>query len=89
MVETFIQVLPDYIEQCQTALATENWEALAHVLHTLKGMGGSYGYKIISETAMAAEQKLKAGDYTGVAPMIDELAQLDDQAQRGYKLKTG
>lgn len=89
LIETFLAVLPDYVDQCQTALATENWEALGHVLHTLKGMGSSYGYKIITETAEVAEQRLKVGDYVGLKPLIEKLKQLNGHAQRAHKQQTG
>jgi len=89
LVETFLGVLPGYIDQCQSALAVKNWEALNYALHVLKGMGGSYGYKIITETAAEAEQRLKLGDYAGLKPLVEKLEQLNAQAQRGYKQQTG
>ncbi len=89
MVKTFIDILPTYISQCQEALEGETWDALAFALHTLKGMGGSYGYAIITETAREAENLLKTGDYASVAGLIEKLAQLNGDAQRGYKQMAG
>lgn len=65
-------------------MASKNWEALGHVLHTLKGMGGSYGYDIITETAAEAEPKLKITNYVGLKLLVDKLGEINASAQRGH-----
>ncbi len=89
LVETFLAALPDYIAQCQTALAVKNWAALGNVLHTLKGMGGSYGYKIITEVAEQAEQNLKMADYVALKSLLEKLEHLNGHAQRAYQQQLG
>ncbi len=89
MVKTFLETLPDYINQGMEAMQRENWEALASVLHVLKGVGGSYGYQIISETAAAAEKLLKENDYQAVRPLVEKLQQLNVAAQHSFQQQTG
>ena len=85
MIKTFLDTLPDYIDQCQQALASKNWEALASALHVLKGMGGSYGYPVITEVARESESQVKSGNFTTVAALIEKLAQLSHKAQHSYQ----
>ena len=89
MLGTFLAVLPDYIDQCESALKTENWQDLKRVLHILKGMGGSYGYDIITDTAAEGEDLLEAEDYKSATACVEKLAQLNSQVQRGHKQQAG
>ncbi|MDH5650587.1 MAG: ATP-binding protein [Gammaproteobacteria bacterium] len=85
LVGMFLDNLPDYIKQCREALSVADHDALTHILHTLKGMGGSYGYDIISRLAEEAENKLKGKDLVSVAALVEKLAELNELAQRDYR----
>lgn len=89
MVKTFLDTYPDYLDQCRAALEAENWEAMQEILHILKGMGGSYGYPSISDTARHAEDSLKAGDHRLATELFEKLVQLNESAQFGYRQQAG
>lgn len=89
MVRTFLDKYPDYLAQCKIALEAENWEGMREILHILKGMGGSYGYPAISDTAREAESHLKAGDNSAAVKLFEKLIELNEAAQRGYQQQSG
>ncbi|MDH5445052.1 MAG: response regulator [Gammaproteobacteria bacterium] len=89
MVKTFLNKFPDYLDQCKLAMEAENWEAMREVLHVLKGIGGSYGYPTITETAKEAESHLKVGDHGAAVKLFEKLIELNEAAQRGYQQQAG
>lgn len=54
-------------------LAASDFEAVRRIAHTVKGVGGSYGFDRISEIAAVMEQGAKAGDGATVARTVYEL----------------
>jgi HPt (histidine-containing phosphotransfer) domain-containing protein len=47
--------LPEAVEKLNRSLTEGDWEALRRTAHTLKGTGGSFGAKVLSEHAKALE----------------------------------
>lgn len=86
IVEMFLDVLPGYIEQIKTAENKHDWKSMAMIFHVLKGMGGSYGYDIISDLATEAENALEKTEYQKINVLVDKLVDINERAQSGYKL---
>jgi len=82
LVKVFLNLLPDYIEQCLLAFKQQDWEILSDRLHTLKGMGGSYGFQAITDIAVAAEVQLKEHNLDELKAMLDQLAEINRIAQQ-------
>lgn len=54
-------------------LGASDFEAVRRIAHTVKGVGGSYGFDRISEIAVLMEQAAKAADAAMVARRIQDM----------------
>lgn len=68
LVKKFVDTLPNYISSLADARQKDNWDVMQTEIHKLKGLGGGYGYPLITELAMDIEDILKAGNYE----LVDE-----------------
>ena len=61
------------IIQLTTALEQNDFENLAVIGHTLKGIGGGYGFSMITDLGAAIQQAAKGHDSQKVSELIAEL----------------
>ena len=54
-------------------LAASDFEAVRKIAHTVKGVGGSYGFGRITEIAVVMEQAAKAADAAMVARTVQDM----------------
>jgi len=60
LAQEFRAGLPAQIDAVRHALRQQDWDALASLMHTLKGTAGSYGYPRLTELAAGVEAELRA-----------------------------
>ena len=75
------ELIPGFLENrskdvgnLRSALAGDDFETLRSVGHSLKGVGGGYGFDLISEIGAKIETAAKAGDKDSIPGLIDEFA---------------
>ena len=73
LVEKFKRSLPDSIQQIKQALQSDDAEQLSFVAHTLKGLGGSFGYPEITRIAKILETNAKDYDMEQARRVAGEL----------------
>lgn len=73
VVEIFLGNLTSLVEQLKQMLEQSQMEELAYLAHNLKGSGGSAGFNIIFEKALALEQAAKAQEIAKVQKTINEI----------------
>lgn len=61
LVAGFIERLPGLISAIDKAAEQQAWPKLSRLLHNLKGLGGSFGYQVLSELAEPMFQALSEG----------------------------
>ncbi len=61
------------------AVTDNNTETIRSIGHSLKGVGGGYGFMLLSEIGADLEQKAKSGELDGVT---DLLARMEDYLER-------
>jgi HPt (histidine-containing phosphotransfer) domain-containing protein len=74
LVPAFLEARRRDVQSLNDALGRRDHASVAHLAHTLKGTGGSYGFRLISESGARLESAMRAGDETAARA---ELAELD------------
>ena len=82
IVKKFIDSLPDTIKSLEDALEKHSIETLKDIFHQLKGVGGSVGFPVITELAIAIEASLESNDYVAIKNKVDEFKAICNQIVR-------
>ncbi len=62
------------IEKLRDSLANNDFNNVTSIGHSLKGVGGGYGFELMSELGAAIEQAGKNSDTDLIAEKIDKLS---------------
>lgn len=73
IIPNFLQNRANDIDGLKTAVAAGEFEHIRIVGHTLKGIGGGYGFDLISDVGLVLEQAAKASDSETITKAIREL----------------
>ena len=85
LVEKFVSELPEILNKLQHAYDQKDWVTLRDGLHNLKGMGGGFGYHILTEMAGRAEFQVFSENYEAVKAFLDEISQISERIYEGIK----
>ena len=69
----------------EQALSTENLSTLQSIGHSLKGVGGGYGFHGLSEIGAAIETAAKSGDSAAVKKQVQALADYLARVEVSYE----
>jgi len=83
LVEKFSQKLPEYISSLDQALKSDNIDKLSKELHVLKGMGGSYGFPMVSEIAEKMETHIRNNNLPVIPSLLQNLREIASRIQAG------
>ncbi|WP_455209866.1 ATP-binding protein [Kaarinaea lacus] len=86
LVEKFVSELPVILEKIQRNYDQEDWDTLQDELHSLKGMGGGFGYYVLTELAGKAEFQVSSENYQAAKTLLDEIHQISDRIYEGILL---
>ena len=86
LVEKFVSELPDIHNKLHQAYQQKDWVALKDELHSLKGMGGGFGYQTLTELAGKAEFQLFSENYDATKTLLDEIRRTSERIDQGIKL---
>ncbi len=86
IVETYVNDLPQVLEDFRETVKSEKWEEIRKTAHQLKGTLGSYGYSQMSEVAAQIEKLAKAeSGLEDIDAFIDHLNAFTKRALEGLK----
>ncbi|WP_455222139.1 ATP-binding protein [Kaarinaea lacus] len=85
LVEKFVAELPEKIDKLHHAYQQKDWVTLKDGLHNLKGMGGGFGYQILTELAGKAEFQIFSEHYEAAKSFLDEISKKCDCIYEGMK----
>ncbi len=74
LIPDFLERRQDDLQTIRNALGKNDFEAIRALAHTMKGVGGGYGFDEITTVSRAIEQAAEAKDEPGVKKGLDELA---------------
>lgn len=86
LVEKFVSELPQLLEKIHNAHRQKDWTTLVDELHSLKGMGGGFGFQILTELAAKAEFQIYNENYKLGKTLLDDISQVSERIYQGIKL---
>ena len=73
LVEVFVRRLPPIVVKIRQLFDERQWPQLKKEVHDLKGMGGGFGYPMLTELAARVESQVIREDMQGISGLLDEL----------------
>ncbi|MGI6091672.1 MAG: Hpt domain-containing protein [Veillonellaceae bacterium] len=73
------------IIQLTTALQQGDFEKIAVIGHTLKGIGGGYGFPVITDLGTAIQQAAKTHDSQKASELVSELKAYLESVEIAYE----
>ena len=86
LVRKFVSELPEIINKLHTAYQHQDWVALKDGLHNLKGMGGGFGYQVLTELAGKAEFQVFSENYEVAKSFLEEISQISEYIYEGIRV---
>jgi len=87
LVEKFVSELPGILDEVHHACQQQDWKTLRKLIHDLKGMGGGFGYDVLTELTGKAEFQLFSENYEAVKTLLDEISHVSERIYEGSKLR--
>jgi CheY-like chemotaxis protein len=75
-IETFIENLPQRIDEMKQAFDQHDMKDLSFKVHALKGLGGFAGFSVYTEKARQMEESIKRDDIDKVYKQLDEMIKM-------------
>lgn len=85
LVDAFLDRIPEILCEINTAYNMKNWDELKNQIHQMKGIGGAFGYAILTRISEKIEFLLTSEDYDQIIPHIEKLNTVCEQAIAGKK----
>jgi len=85
MVGNFILQLPTYLNDIENAYNSKDLEKLSYTTHQLKGVGGNYGFLMITNTCTKIEEEIKSKQNANIEYLLDELKNIVINIENGLK----
>lgn len=85
LVEKFVSELPEILNKLTHAYQQQDWISLKDGLHNLKGMGGGFGYQVLTELAGKAEFQVFSENFEAVKVFLYEISQVCECIYEGMK----
>lgn len=83
LVETFVKQLPESVVKIKQLFQDQNWPQLKQEVHDLKGMGGGFGYPMLTDLAGKIESRVVHQDIETVQTLLEELDVLSSRVEIG------
>ena len=83
LVTKFVERLPEQLSDINDAVKENNWAELKRKVHDLKGLGGNFGFPVISQVAKQIEDEIRAQSFTNIPPLLQELNSLYQRIRLG------
>lgn len=85
LISQFIDALPGLIEDFARAIASEDWLAIQQLSHDMKGIGGGYGYPLLSELAECMGLRISNRQFAGLDTDLEEMKRLAQGILLGHQ----
>ena len=84
LVPRFLENCARYVGDLREAIAKSDLDSVRQIGHSLKGVGGGYGFAEITRLGAVIESAAQAGNLATAQAAIDELAQFLAAVQVDY-----
>ena len=72
LIDRFISRLPSMQESIIEAYDDKDWETFKNSIHQMKGVGGNYGYPMLTSICFDIEAKVKEERFDEIKNQLDE-----------------
>lgn len=76
LVSRFIDALPGLVDDFASAIEQKDWPIVRQLAHDMKGIGGGYGYPLLSELAERMGRGVYNGQFARLDSDLGEMKQL-------------
>lgn len=83
LIDRFISRLPDVRDAIIKAYTAEDWENFSGLIHQMKGVGGGYGYPMLTELCADIEVMVKEKNFPKVKIQLDEFNLMGEKILAG------
>lgn len=83
LVDKFISRLPGMYDAIIKAHDTEDWKVFSDLIHQMKGVGGGYGYPMLTRLCADIEIAVKEEDFVKVQKQLNEFKFVSEQILAG------
>ncbi len=85
LIPGFLQNRDNDVQKLRDALAGEDVGTLQSIGHSLKGVGGGYGFDVLSEIGAKIEIAAKESNVGGIEELINEMADYLERIEVVYE----
>ena len=78
LIKKFVVTLPSFVKTIDQAMNAQDWQSLSAEIHKLKGLGGGYGYPMLTDLSKEIEDTIRNENHNLVTEKIDTLKHLID-----------
>jgi HPt (histidine-containing phosphotransfer) domain-containing protein len=83
LIEIFVERLPPTVTRVMRVFNERNWPQFRKEIHDLKGMGGSYGFPMITVLASEIGIQFKCENFEAVQNLLQELQSISTRIVMG------
>ena len=83
LIEVFVERLTPTVTKAQQLFNDKNWPQFHKEIHDLKGMGGSYGFPMVTELAGEIGLQLRNDNTAAVQDLLNELESVSERIVMG------
>lgn len=83
LIDKFISRLPGMCDEIVKVYEQQDWDIFLKLIHQMKGVGGNYGYPMLSELCVAIEIACKDEDFSKVKNQLDEFNAISERILAG------
>ena len=83
LIEKFMLRLPIFQEKINMAHREKNTEEFSNLIHQLKGVGGGYGYPMLTELCTKIEFQVSSEDEVNINVLMQEFDSMVEQILAG------
>lgn len=83
LIDKFMKRLPVMQESINCAYSEDNVEELSNLIHQMKGVGGGYGYPMLTELCVNIEVQIRNNNKDNLVLLIKEFNQMTENILAG------
>ena len=84
LIQNFIADLPNKISVLNETISTQSWEEVENVSHFLKGVGSSFGFPEITQSATLLNNAVREKNFKSAPELVTNLINLCESIIRNY-----
>ncbi|WP_455211766.1 Hpt domain-containing protein [Kaarinaea lacus] len=85
LIVVFVERLPPTVAKVRQFFSESNWPQFRKEIHDLKGMGGSYGFPMVTELAGEIGHQLRQDNAEAVENLLQELEVISARIAMGMQ----